>query len=299
MSLPPHEKSPASSAALAALVAGAVAMGASPILVRLAEVGPFASAFWRVSLALPVLWAWARLEARGRPKTESRPVSRAALLAGALFAGDLFFWHLAVTHTTVANATFFATTAPVWVVLAAWLMRSEHVGRRTLGGLGLAVLGGSMLVAESMEVDPSRISGDIFGLTTAIFFGGYFLAVRAARQEEGPARITFVASIVTALILGAIAFMLEPTFIPASGTGVGALVGLALVSHAAGQGLLAYALGHLPAVFSSLVIFLEAIAAAALGVLVLGEMLSTLQIAGGVLILAAVMIARPSSSAAG
>ena len=53
--------------ALAALVLGAVGMGASPVFVRLADVGPFASAFWRAFLALPFLWAWARFEDGGRP----------------------------------------------------------------------------------------------------------------------------------------------------------------------------------------------------------------------------------------
>ena len=43
---------------LAALVLGAIAMGASPIFVRLADVGPFASAFWRMALAIPFLWGW-------------------------------------------------------------------------------------------------------------------------------------------------------------------------------------------------------------------------------------------------
>ena len=46
-------------APFAALVAGALAMGISPIFVRLADVGPFASAFWRGTLALPLLWTWA------------------------------------------------------------------------------------------------------------------------------------------------------------------------------------------------------------------------------------------------
>jgi drug/metabolite transporter (DMT)-like permease len=298
MPSPRIEDKTASSGALAALVVGAVAMGASPILVRLAEVGPFASAFWRVALALPVLWAWARLEDRSVPRPRGLLGNRAALLAGLLFAGDLFFWHLAITHTTVANATFFATTAPVWVVLAALLMRSEHVARRTFGGLALAILGGAMLVAESLNVDPSRIMGDAFGLITAVFFGGYFLAVRAARREDGPARITFISTVITAAVLGAVAMALEPTLLPASVRGVASLLLLALVSHAAGQGLLAYALGHLPAVFSSLVIFLEAVAAALLGVMILGETLSLLQLAGGVLILAAVMIARPSRPSA-
>ena len=51
--------------ALIALVAGAVALGFSAIFVRLAAaegIGPFASAFWRVALSLPVLYGWMRLE---------------------------------------------------------------------------------------------------------------------------------------------------------------------------------------------------------------------------------------------
>ena len=58
--------------AFAALILGATAMGASPIFVRLADVGPYASAFWRTFLALPFLWAWARLEQAGAPRLRRR-----------------------------------------------------------------------------------------------------------------------------------------------------------------------------------------------------------------------------------
>jgi drug/metabolite transporter (DMT)-like permease len=61
--------------------------------------------------------------------------------------------------------------------------------------------------------------------------------------------------------------------------------------------LLAIALGSLPATFSSLVIFLEAVAAAALGWIVLGERLSLVQAVGGLLILAGIFIARPRALA--
>src|SRR5262245_5263569 len=94
------------SVALAALVFGAIAMGASVLFVRWADVGPYASAFWRVFLALPFLFAWMRVENRStvRPRLD-----RTLLLAGLFFTGDLFFWHLAILGTTVANATFLAT----------------------------------------------------------------------------------------------------------------------------------------------------------------------------------------------
>jgi drug/metabolite transporter (DMT)-like permease len=68
---------------------------------------------------------------------------------------------------------------------------------------------------------------------------------------------------------------------------------MAWVSHAGGQGLLAYALGHLSAAFSSLVIFLEALAAALFGFLFFGETLGVLEMIGGAGILVGIWIARP------
>jgi drug/metabolite transporter (DMT)-like permease len=277
--------------ALAALVLGAVLMGASPIFVRLADVGPFASAFWRVALALPVLWAWDRSERR--PGKSVRTWTRPALLAGVLFAGDLTFWHLAILNTTVANATFFATTAPLWVLIGAFALKSDTVTHFMSFGVALAFLGGALLVGESLSVAPERVTGDLYGLVTAVFFGGYFLAVRSARQHQGAARVILVSSVVTAALLAVIAVVLEPRLLPATLEGMAALVALALLSHAGGQGLLAYALGHLPATFSSLIIFLEALAAAALGWIALGERLSPVQFAGGAVILAGIWIARP------
>ena len=58
---------------------------------------------------------------------------------------------------------------------------------------------------------------------------------------------------------------------------------MAWISHAGGQGLLSVALGRLPAAFSSLVIFLEAIAAAGFAFLLLGEPVSLVQGLGGLL----------------
>lgn len=281
--------------AVAALIGGAVAMGLSPVMVRLADVGPFTSAFWRVALALPVLWLWVRAgeavrPARGRGSDWSRPV----LIAGVVFALDLFFWHLALVHTSVANATFFATCAPLWVVVFGWILFRERVGRATLGGLGLCVLGGAALVGQSLRLAPGHVAGDLLGIVTGVFFGLYFLAVRAARNAgTTAARVTFQMSVIAAALLFAVAVTFEHGLLPRSAAGWSALVGLSLVSHAGGQGLLSYALGLLPAVFSSLVIFLEAIAAALAALAILGEPVSALQAAGGLLIVAGIWIARP------
>ena len=116
--------------AFLALVAGAIAMGISPVFVRFAEVGPFTSAFWRVALALPALVdvGGARAPAGDAAAARPRRARISVFLAGLLFAGDLTFWHLAIMNTSVANATFLATLAPVWVVLGSGLFLGERVG---------------------------------------------------------------------------------------------------------------------------------------------------------------------------
>lgn len=278
-------------APFAALVAGAVAMGVSPIFVRLADVGPYASAFWRVTLALPLLWAWARLA--DRREKPARRFSQATILSGLAFAGDLFFWHLAIMHTSVANATFFATCAPIWVVLFGWLLLRQRFSRETLFGLALCLVGGAALLAQSFALKPAGALGDVFGIATGVFFGLYFLAVKAARATMSAARITFEATLITAAILFVVAVAAEPTLLPHTARGLAALLALAWISHSCGQGLLAVALGRLPATFSSLVIFLEAIAAAGFGWAILGEPVSLLQAAGGLAILAGIFVARP------
>lgn len=283
--------------ALTALVAGAVAMGASPVFVRLADVGPQASAFWRASLALPVLWLWMRIEERDLAARPPIGFDKSILLVGACFAGDLFFWHLAILNTTVANATFFAVTAPVFVVAGAFLFLGERSGFRVFAGLALCLAGGAALIGQSYQIDPARLVGDFYGIVTAFFFGAYVLTVRNARGRHGAARLMFLSTAVTAALLLVAALAIPQPVIPQSIESAWALLALAFISQAGGQGLLAIALGSLPATFSSLVIFLEAIAAAALGWIVLGEKLSIIQALGGLLILCGIYVARPRVAA--
>jgi drug/metabolite transporter (DMT)-like permease len=291
--------------AFLALIVGAIAMGASPIFVRFAEVGPFTSAFWRVALALPALWLWARMEAppgnalqmpgegADRPARIDRATAASVILAGVFFSGDLIFWHLAIVNTSVANATFMAVLAPVWVALGSGLFLGERVDRKTVIGLGLCLAGATALIGESLSLRPQQVIGDIYGFITSFFFGAYFLAVRRARRVLGTGRMLFWSSLVTAALLLAAAQIAEDRMWPSAAVAVAALLALALVSHTGGQGLLAFALGHLPAAFSALVIFLEAVAAAGLGWLILGEALGLVQALGALAILAGIAAARP------
>ena len=253
------------------LCAGAVAMGISPIFVRFAaaDVGPFASAFWRVALALPVLYAWMRLDEKRRPpRTARRSFSRrdrprrARLRGRPVLLAPLDPQHHGRQRHLLCHHRA-ALRGPDRLARAA----PAHRRRATLAGLALCLLGGVALIGQSLQVDPGRLRGDLFGVATAFFFGLYFIAVEpGARGRRGPARVTFEAGIVTARDPPRRRRRSSTTgSCPTTLAGIAALFAMAWISHAGGQGLLAVALGRLPAVFSSLVIFLEAIAAASFG----------------------------------
>ena len=220
----PNDQSPALSfaPAFSALVVGAIAMGVSPIFVRFAEVGPFASAFWRAGLAVPILLIWALLEAQRSKKSGRQDrgiasvfrVDGPILLAGLFFAGDLFFWHLSILNTTIANATLLACLAPVWVLLLSGTLIGETVSRKAYIGLVLCLIGTATLIGSSFAFAPERLLGDLYGFATSIFFGLYFLAVRVARRKHQAGAVTFMSTSVTALVLLAITLLSGQGFLP-------------------------------------------------------------------------------------
>jgi drug/metabolite transporter (DMT)-like permease len=105
-----------------------------------------------------------------------------------------------------------------------------------------------------------------------------------------------VATTLTAIVLFPVALATGEPMLPETARGWWILVGLALVSHAAGQGLIAYALAHLPAAFSSVSLLFQPVMAALFAWLLLAEPLVPLQIVGGAIVLAGIYLARRGST---
>jgi drug/metabolite transporter (DMT)-like permease len=281
--------------ALAALLVGATFIALSPIFVRVSEAGPTATAFWRVALAVPVLWAvfFLRTKPAARRYSGQWPLLFAAGLA---FAGDLGFWHASVMLTSVANSTLLANLASIFVTIAAWIFLRQRPSRLFLAGLGAALIGVTLLVHTSLEFSPGGLVGDALGVVTAMFYAGYILAVKSLRDRgETTLHLMAVTTSITALFLLPAALASGEPMLPVGPSGWWTLIGLALVSHAAGQGLIAYALAHLPAAFSSVSLLFQPVMAALFAWALLSESLVPLQILGGVVVLAGIYLARRGS----
>lgn len=275
------------------LILGAVAIGFAPIFVRLSETGPIATAFWRLLFALPAFWLWRVVEKRREPQTrETTGDAHWLYIGGFFFAADLAAWHWSIQLTSVANATLLANFAAIFVALFTWVVLRQPLSRRFVGALAAAIAGTALLVGASFQVSTTAFRGDLLGVLTAVFYAGYLLSIKRLRIRFSTATVMLQTGLVSALLLGVLAAATGEQLLPVSRRGWLVLVALALISHVCGQSLIAYASRHLPVTFSSLGLLVQPVAATVAAWLLLHETITAWQLAGGLLVLVAIAIAR-------
>jgi drug/metabolite transporter (DMT)-like permease len=287
--------------ALLALLAGAIALGGSGVWVKLSEIGPSATGFYRMAFAVPVFWLFVGLRGLGpRRAAAARPAGRrdAVLLlaAGALFAGDILTWHWALQYTSVANGTLLGNLAPIFVTFGAWALYGERASPGFLLGLAVAIAGAAVLMGDSLAIGRENLFGDALCIVTAVFYAGYLMVLAELRRRLATATIMLWSTAVSAVIVLPAALLAGESLAVPTLAGWAILAGLALVSQAGGQGMIAYALAHLSAAFSSVALLVQPVAAALIAWAVLGEAVGPWQALGGAVVLAGIALARRGSN---
>lgn len=287
--------------ALLMLLAGAAAIAFSPIFVRLSELGPTATAFWRVAFAAPALGSWLALENRRLGPAARRPRTRREwgwlALAGLCYAGDLATWHWSIKLTSVANSTLLANFAPVFVAPAAYVLFGERIRAAFVVGLVLAIAGAAVLMSRSLTLSTAHLAGDGLAIVTAAFYAGYMLVLSRLRSVFSTATVMAWTAAITAVLLFPVALASGERLMATTAGGWAVLIALAWFSHSGGQSLIAYAFAHLPASFSSVALLVQPVLAAVLAWAILGEPLGPIQALGGAIVLVGIVTARRASEA--
>jgi drug/metabolite transporter (DMT)-like permease len=286
--------------AFCALLSGGIAIGFAGILMRLSDVNPLASAFWRMALAAPLLWAWA-FAVRKQDQTDGKRTdyTGALALAGVYFAADMGLWHLSLHYTTVSNATLLSNFAPVFIALWMWIAHRTRFAGVFVVGLIVALTGAVMLVgpnaAGSQGSNGTKLLGDALGLASAVFYAGYQLVIKDARSQYSTARLMAWSTTITAIVLLPFAVMAPGAFLPQHAAGWLPLLGLALLAQIGGQTVIAYAFAHLPASLSSVSLLIQPLTATIAAWIIFNEIISPVQMAGGALLLLGIYLSKRGS----
>jgi len=274
--------------AFPALILSNLFLAAGPWMVRLADVGPVASGFWRLALALPLLGLLAVWQGRGQ-EPPARGLVAAVAVGGLFFAADLAAWHVGILQTKLANATLFGNFASFLFAIYGFFLLRKLPGKVQGSALALAAIGTALLLGRSYELSRTNLVGDLFCLLAGLFYTFYLIAVDRARRSLSPFPTLFIATAAGALPLLLFALALGETVLPRDWWPV---ILLSIGSQLIGQSLLVFAMGHLSPVVTGLGLLTQPIAAAAIGWVVYGERLGALDIAGAVLICLGLVLIR-------
>jgi drug/metabolite transporter (DMT)-like permease len=244
----------------------------------------------------------------GRLRISWREVPFVAVFGVVGIALTQYLYYVAIGRLPVGIALVFEMTAPVLIALYVWLVRGDRVRNRLWLALGLS-LSGLVLVAQVWQgggsLDPRGVAA---ALVAALCLAAYYLLGERGTAVRDPVTLT-TWSFLSAAVFWAVAAPwwqfdageLGHTVPVSLGTlelPVWALVGWIVVLGAGVPFWLSLAaLRHLPPTTAGIVATIEPVLAAIVAWLWVEQVLSGWQIAGGVVVLAGIVLAQTARTA--
>jgi drug/metabolite transporter (DMT)-like permease len=275
--------------AYGALTVGVISIAWSAIFVRWTHMAGIASAFYRMFFASVVLWcvlAFFRVTLAGI----DRSTIGIAVLSGVFFAGDVGLFNTAVLHTSAGSATFLANNAPLLVGLLTWAITRRLPSRRFWTALAIALAGAWLIVAADARNAGSEWSADLLAIMASVCFALYLLTTERLRKNVDTRVLVTLSTTSSAVTLFLFSVVGHISIAVPNLRSLAALLGLGLVCQLTGYFCLTYALGHLPATVTSVVLLAMAPITALFAFGLFHERMTILQGIGGVLVVFGVWI---------
>lgn len=280
------------------LYIGAALISLSPVWVKLVDVSPTTSGFYRVAVGAVALGLY--LLFRRQRLVFSRVVWQMLFVAALFFAADLWFWHRSINFIGPGLSTLLANFQVFIMTFAGILLFKERPSAAQLFAIPLALFGLSMIVGldwASLAAD-YRL-GVVFGLLTALAYAGYLLSMRKLRSEAEHAMPVREVAVVSAIVAGllAISALLEGESLAITRTeDFGWLLAYGLLSHSLGMIFIASSLPQVTAAAAGLALLLQPALSFVWDVVFFARPMTALELAGAATALVAIYLGTRSAS---
>jgi drug/metabolite transporter (DMT)-like permease len=271
---------------------GAILISFSPVFVRLVEISPTASAFYRVAIGGAALAAFLILT--GRWLSFSRYAWLALILSAAFFSLDLWFWHRSIIYIGPGLSTLLANMQVFFMIAAGIVALKQRPTRLELIAAVLAFLGLAMITGPQWNsAPPGYRLGVGLGILTAISYAGYMLSMRSVRlrsQYVVPIREIAVMSLLAAAILGSVAVAEGTDLALSTSRDAGWMLAYGLMSHAVGLIFIASSLDRVSTTVTGIALLLQPSLSFVWDVIFFSRPTTALEVAGAMIALAAIFL---------
>ena len=279
------------------LFIGAALISLSPVWVKLVDVPPSTSGFYRVLFGSVALVMFL-LITRKRPSF-SKPAWLMLSIAAVFFALDLWFWHRSINYIGPGLSTLLANFQVFIMMIAGFVLFKQIPRPIQLLAVPMALLGLALIVGLDWSDLPDDYRfGVIFGLLTAVAYAGYLLSIRQARQNSPyrlPTRELAVVSVICAAVLAVTVIGEGESLRIPSAADFGWLLAYGVLSHSLGGLFIASSLPQVTTAEAGLALLLQPTLSFAWDVLFFSRPMTMLELTGAVIALLAIYLgARPS-----
>jgi drug/metabolite transporter (DMT)-like permease len=259
----------------------ALAWSTAGVLQRGLSVNAATQVSVRAAFACVAILAYVAVAERGRVIQSFRAVGPAGIGFAVAIASASASFIVALNHTSVAHVLFIQAMAPVLAALLAWLFLGEQVGPRTAVALVVALAGVGVMIGGPGE---GSLLGDALSLLMALSFA-VSIVISRHRKDVSMAPATCLAQLLLVVVFLPFG---TPGAVPADDL-------LALAALGAGQigiGLVLLTLGArlIPAAQVALITLLEVVLGPLWVWLAIGEEPTAATLAGGAIVVVAVVI---------
>ena len=188
-----------------------------------------------------------------------------------------------LNHTTAGSAALIMATNPLWTAVLGWALGTERLGRGGWGGLVVALIGASLVIAAGGTAGGGTLFGNGTMLVAALLWGSYTALTKQLVDRTSVLPTTFFGVLGALPVLLAVGAVFEPTV--AWGAVDGWAVGSLLFSGglAVGRMFVLWNQGvrRIGSSNTAVYYYLVPVVALVAGVVLLDEPITLMQVAGG------------------
>lgn len=267
----------------------AICFGALPIFARFTYASgtePVALLCIRFVAASAFMVAWMAQRRKRWPK--GRLLMSLVLLGGVGYVGQSFSYFTALTLASASLVSLLLYLYPALVTVLAALVLKQRIDRFTTAALALALAGSALVIGVGGGGKPAGIA---LGLAAAFIYAIYIVIGSKVTPQAGAVASTTIVMLAAAFVFSLVALLQRPTF-PGNAGGWAAALAVAGLSVVAIVSFFE-ALQRLGPADASTISTFEPVVTVILAWWALDETVRPIQLAGGALILiAVVMLAR-------
>jgi len=274
-------------AAISLVLVGASLMSFVGLILRLMESADAFQILVYRSMALALLVAiFACVRRKVGISQFLASIDRWSVFIGLLLGFAFSFYVYALLNTSIASALFLLSSSPIFAAILGWVVLRERPSKITWVALVLAIAGVAIMVADGF--DTGGTAGNLYALFSAFCFATMLVTIRYLGREE-PLGGTFLGGIFAMVMNAAIVVYLGSGF-AISGWDLGFSLFMGAFTIGLGIVFVTLAASHLPPSEVSVLVLLESVLGPIWVWLFLNETTTAYVLAGGAIVLAAVVL---------